>query len=135
MSQDDARFLQLVAMFQMAALQQMGKMVNPVSGEVERDFEQSKSSIDLIEMLAAKTEGNLTTGEKEFLDKVLFELRMNYVDEVNRAEKEKAEGKGAESEKAEEEEKQAAAKEDTEPENGESDGEGRKAGEQPNRPE
>jgi hypothetical protein len=84
MSQDDARFLQLVAMFQMAALQQMGKFVSPVTGEVERDLQQAKSSIDLIEMLAEKTKGNLTPGEKEFLDKILFELRMNYVDEVNR---------------------------------------------------
>lgn len=124
MSQDNARFLQLVAMFQMAALQQMGKMVNPVSGEVERDLEHSKASIDLIEMLAAKTEGNLTTGEKEFLDKVLFELRMNYVDEVKRAEKEKTEGKG------ENPEKQATEKEDTEPENGEKD-RGEEDGEEP----
>jgi hypothetical protein len=84
MSQDDARFLQLVAMFQMAALQQMGKFVSPVTGEVERDLQQAKSSIDLIEMLAEKTKGNLTQGEREFLDKILFELRMNYVDEMKR---------------------------------------------------
>ena len=88
MSQDDARFLQLIAMFQMAALQQMGKLVNPVTGEVDRDLQQAKGSIDLVEMLAVKTEGNLTSAEKEFLDKILFELRMNYVDEVNRAQKE-----------------------------------------------
>ena len=85
---DDTRFIQLAAMFQMAALQQMGKLVNPVSGEVEKDLQQAKNSIDLIEMLAEKTKGNLTPDEAEFLDKILFELRMNYVDEVRRSEKE-----------------------------------------------
>jgi hypothetical protein len=79
-------------MFQMAALQQMGKLVNPVSGEIDRDLQQAKASIDLIEMLAEKTDGNLVHAEKEFLDKILFELRMNYVDEVKRGESdEKAE--------------------------------------------
>jgi hypothetical protein len=86
MSEENPRFLQLLAMFQMAALQQMGKFMNPISGEIERDLQQAKASIDLIEMLAEKTEGNLSHAEKEFLDKILFELRMNYVDEVNRGE-------------------------------------------------
>jgi hypothetical protein len=69
-------------MFQMAAMQQMGKLVNPVTNEVEKDLSQAKASIDMIEMLKRRTEGNLSTSETEFLDKVLFELHMNYVDEA-----------------------------------------------------
>jgi len=92
MSEENPRFLQLVAMFQMAAMQQMGKLANPLSGEVERDLQQAKASIDLIEMLADKTEGNLAHAEKEFLDKILFELRMNYVDEVKRGDVVEEEG-------------------------------------------
>jgi hypothetical protein len=84
----DHRFVHLVGMFQFAALQQMGKLVNPVTQEVERDLDQAKASIDILEMLQSKTEGNLTEAEREFLGKVLFELRMDYVDEVNRASKE-----------------------------------------------
>lgn len=99
--QSMTRFLQLVAMFQMAALQQMGKLPNPLTNEIERELQQAKASIDMIEMLGDKTKGNLSDPEKEFLDKILFELRMNYVDEVSRAAEEEKEDKKAE-EKGEE---------------------------------
>ena len=84
---DEARFMQVVAMFQFAAMQQMGKLTNPVSGEMEQDLEQARVSIDLLEMLQRKTQGNRTDAEEELLGKILFELRMNYVDEVERVAK------------------------------------------------
>ncbi len=89
-------FFSLVAMFQTAAMQQMGKLINPVTGKVERDMEQARFSIDILGMLQEKTKGNLTDEERRFLDHVLFELRLNYVDEVEKdkkKEKEKAEEK------------------------------------------
>lgn len=78
---DEIRFMQLVAMFQMAAMQQMGKLVNPVTNEMERDLDQARASIDILEMLKRRTEGNRTATENQFLDKILFELHMNYVEE------------------------------------------------------
>jgi len=90
-SEDTSRFLQLIAMFQMAAMQQLGKIPNPITNEVERDLQQAKASIDMLDTIKQKTEGNLGDMEAEFLDKILFELRMNYVDEVKRAEKETTE--------------------------------------------
>jgi len=89
-------FFSLVAMFQTAAMQQMGKLINPATGKVERDMEQARFSIDILGMLQEKTKGNLTDEERRFLDHVLFELRLNYVDEVEKdkkKEKEKAEEK------------------------------------------
>jgi hypothetical protein len=83
-SRDELLFLQVVAMFQFAAMQQMGKLPSPVTGKIERDLAQAKVSIDIVEMLQKKTADRCSAGEKEYLDKVLFELRMNYVDEVNR---------------------------------------------------
>ena len=83
-SRDEVLFLQLVAMFQYAAMQQMGKLPSPVSGKIERDLAQAKASIDILEMLHAKTEARRSARESELMDKVLFELRMNYVDEVRR---------------------------------------------------
>jgi hypothetical protein len=77
-------FIQLVLMFQTAAIQQMGKLENPVTKKVERDLEQAKFSIDMLEMIQQKTKNNLSENEKKFLDHILFELRMNYVDEVNK---------------------------------------------------
>jgi len=78
---DAVRFVQLIAMFQMAAMQAMGKLVNPVTNEVERDLDQARGSIEMLEMLQRRTEGNRGAEETELLDKVLFELRMNFVDE------------------------------------------------------
>jgi hypothetical protein len=39
-------------------------------------------------MLKEKTKGNLGSAEEEFLNKVLFELQMNYVDELKADRKE-----------------------------------------------
>jgi hypothetical protein len=83
-SRDEMLFLQLVAMFQYAAMQQMGKLPNPVSGKIDRDLEQARMSIDMIEMLQSRTQASRSAREGEYLDKVLFELRMNYVDESKR---------------------------------------------------
>jgi len=83
-SRDETLLLQLVAMFQYAAMQQMGKLPNPMTGQVERDLAQARLSIDMIEMLQRRTQAQRSPRETEFLDKVLFELRMNYVDESKR---------------------------------------------------
>jgi hypothetical protein len=83
-SQDETLLLQLVAMFQYAAMQQMGKLPNPMTGKVDRDLAQARLSIDMIEMLQRRTQAQRSARESEFLDKVLFELRMNFVDESKR---------------------------------------------------
>lgn len=85
-------FLQIVSMFQMAAMQQLGKVMNPVTNEIEKDLDQARFSIDTVEVLKKKTAGNLSKIEEEFMNKVLFELQMNYVEEL---EKGKQEGEGA----------------------------------------
>jgi hypothetical protein len=89
-SRNEVLLVQLVAMFQFAAMQQMGKVANPVTGKIERDLEQARLSIDMVEMLQTRTQAGRTPGEAEILDKVLFELRMNYIDECKRAEAERS---------------------------------------------
>ena len=84
MNQDEmftALFGGLVTMFQTAAMQQMGKVRNPMTDKVDRDLEQARMSIDMLEMLKEKTKGNLKKEEEEFLSNVLRELRLNFVDE------------------------------------------------------
>lgn len=102
-------FIQLVLMFQAAAVQQMGKIQNPIAKKVERDLNQAKFSIDMLEMIQQKTEGNLSQNEKTYLDHVLFELRMNYVDEVNKEKKEEKEEVKKEAEPKKEEPGEKAA--------------------------
>jgi hypothetical protein len=85
-------FQHLVAMFETLALQQLGKLVNPITGAVDRDLRQARITIDILEMVREKTAGNLSPEEKRLLDAVLTELQMNYVDESKR-EKSEQEGK------------------------------------------
>jgi hypothetical protein len=94
LSRDEVLFLQVVSMFQVAALQQMGKIPSPLTGKTERDLEQAKISVDMLGMIESRTKGNLTEREKEFLEKVLFESRMNYLDEMKRPVEEPGGGKG-----------------------------------------
>ena len=77
-------FTQVVLMFQGAAWQHLGKVMNPATNEVERDLAQAKNTIDILGMLQAKTKGNLSDNEQKFLEHALYELRMNYVDEANK---------------------------------------------------
>ena len=87
-------FLGLIHSFQAAAMQQMGKTVNPFTEKIERDLMQARLSIDMLEMLQERTSGNLTGEESRFLTHVLTELRLNYVAEVDE-DKKKASGEGA----------------------------------------
>lgn len=84
LSKNDILFAHLVLMFQSAAMQYMGKSIDPELGKINRDLAQAAQSIDMIEMLRVKCKGNLSPEEDKFLAHVLSELKINYVDEVNR---------------------------------------------------
>ncbi len=88
-SQDDPYLLQLVLSLEAAAMQQMGKLQNPFTGKVEKNLEVARNSIEILAMIERKTEGNLTTDEGSLIKRVLYQLRMNYVDELKSEEKEK----------------------------------------------
>ncbi len=77
-------FTQLVLMFHAAAMQQMGKVKNPVTDKIERDLGQAQLSIDMLEMIKEKMRGNLSSEEDRFLQSLLQELKLNYVDEVSK---------------------------------------------------
>jgi hypothetical protein len=77
-------FIGLVQSFQAAAMQQMGKVMNPFTEKIERDMAHAKMSIEMLEMLRARTSGNLTGQEARFLNHILTELRLNYVAEVDK---------------------------------------------------
>jgi len=109
---NEALFIQLVLTFQTAAWQQMGKLKNPMSDKIEKDLNQARFSIDILDMLRAKTQGNLTENEKMFLTKAISELQLNYVAEFDKEQKEKAQKEASEAEKK----SQAGKEEDKEPE-------------------
>lgn len=82
-----AMFMQLVLSLQQAAWFQLGKIPSPVSNKVERDLNQARYSIDLLDMLLARTKGNLHEEETRMLEHVLRELKLNYVDELDKDKK------------------------------------------------
>ncbi|OGC79072.1 MAG: hypothetical protein A2145_06515 [candidate division Zixibacteria bacterium RBG_16_40_9] len=84
MAENKDLFLQLIIMFQTAAYQQMGKIKNPLTDKIEKDLSQAQFSIDMLGMLADKTKNNLSEEEKKYLELALYELRMNYLDEVKK---------------------------------------------------
>jgi hypothetical protein len=85
-----ALFMQLVIMFQQAAWAHLGKVPNPMTEKIERDLEQARMSIDMLDMIKARTQGHLSDDENNLLDHALRELKLNYIDELDKDKKEKA---------------------------------------------
>lgn len=92
----EALFFNLVMMFHTSAMQHMGKLKNPLTDKIERDLLQAQMSIDMLDMLKAKTKGNLSENELRFLDRMISELKLNYVDEAekDRRAQQQANGEG-----------------------------------------
>ncbi|MGD0337605.1 MAG: DUF1844 domain-containing protein [Bacteroidota bacterium] len=89
MTKDDtyrALFTQLVLIFHTAAMQHMGKLKNPLTDKIERSLIQAQSAIDMLDMLKERMKGNLSNEEERFLSTVLQELKLNYIDEMNKPE-------------------------------------------------
>jgi len=86
-SVNDVLFAALVRDFESMALAGFGKIVNPVSQQVERSLERAKFAIDMLGMLEEKTRGNLDETEVSLLRQVLTNLRLNYVDELEKEKK------------------------------------------------
>jgi hypothetical protein len=78
----DIHFVQLLLSLQMGAMHYLGKTASPVDGKVERNLELAQHSIQMLEMLHKKTINNLTDEERKILDTILYDLRLNYIDEA-----------------------------------------------------
>jgi hypothetical protein len=111
MEDHDAVFQQLIFSLQIQGMIGLGKIVNPITQKVERNLVMVQSTIETLDALREKTRGNLTEEEQEFLDRMISDLKLNYVDEMKRDQlaKEKNQVK---------EEKQKKQKESTEKKEG-----------------
>ncbi len=79
---NEALFQGLVFSLAAGAMQQMGKTVSPVTGKVEKDLPHAQMTIDMLDMLEAKTQGNLTANESKLLKQIIGDLKLNYVEEL-----------------------------------------------------
>ena len=57
----------------------LGQVPNPLTQQPQVDLAQAKQTIDTIMMLREKTRGNLTAEEERFLQELLPQLQMAYV--------------------------------------------------------
>ncbi len=78
-------FLQLVLGLQHNGMIALGKLMNPMTRQIEKNLEAARDTIDTLAALEARTQGNLESDEARVLQQVLTELRMNYVDELKKA--------------------------------------------------
>jgi hypothetical protein len=77
-------FMGLVTSFQQNALASLGKLVDPTTGKTEVNLPGAAAYIDLLDMLSAKTSGNLSADETSTVEQILSHLKLNYVEELNK---------------------------------------------------
>jgi hypothetical protein len=73
----------LVFSFQMQGMIQLGKLKNPMTDKIEKDLESAQTTVDMLEMLKVMTKNNLSEDEGKFLEQVLADLKLNYIQEIN----------------------------------------------------
>jgi hypothetical protein len=78
----DLLFLQMVLSLQASAMQHLGKIADPVTGEARRDLPSARAAVDMLLMLKEKTRGNCSGSETRLLERVICDLQLNYVDET-----------------------------------------------------
>jgi len=78
-------FQQMVHGHLQMAMMFMGRLANPQTGKVEApNMEAAQIFIEQLEMLEAKTSGNLNNEEARLLSQALTTLRMTYVEAVGK---------------------------------------------------
>ena len=76
-------FAHLVMQQTNLALMLLGRVPHPETGKTERDLDGARMFIDQLEMLEAKTRGNLVPVEERLLKESLTAVRLAFVEVVN----------------------------------------------------
>jgi len=78
----DARVSFVAFLYSLAssAAVHFGDAADPTTGTKRApNLEQASHVIDVLALLEQKTKGNLTTEERQFLEQILYELRMRFL--------------------------------------------------------
>lgn len=76
----DASFSVLTMSIASSAAMALGLAPHPQTGETQKDKTMAKFNIDLLLMLKEKTKGNLNTEEQRFIDHILSDLQMKFLE-------------------------------------------------------
>jgi len=82
-ARDPAGFISFIMSIASNAASALGMMEHPVTHQREVDVELGKHWIDVLGMLEKKTAGNLAPKERQMLEGLLADLRMQYVSLIN----------------------------------------------------
>ena len=75
----EANFSTLILSVASSAAMSLGLAPNPATNQVEKDLKLAQFNIDLLLMLQGKTKGNLSDDESQFLDSVINDLKLKFV--------------------------------------------------------
>ena len=75
----DADFNALIDFLAGQAYIGLGAVNHPQTEKPVLDLAYAKHAIDLLTLIEQKTEGNLTAPEKNYMENVLYQLRMTYL--------------------------------------------------------
>jgi hypothetical protein len=78
----EASFILFTSSLATQALIALGEIENPVTRTKEKNLAQAKFTIDTLGIIEEKTRGNLTPEEKRYLEGVLYDLKMSYVNSI-----------------------------------------------------
>jgi len=73
-------FLSLIQSLASSAWIQLGKQLNPVTRKAECNLQEAALTIDIIEMLHSKTAGNRNENESRIMEKMLSDLKTNFIE-------------------------------------------------------
>jgi hypothetical protein len=83
-SRQAALFLHLLLGLQQSGMMALGKLMNPITRQIDRNLEAARDTIDTLAAIEARTQGNLEPDEARVLQQVLTDLRMNYLEELKK---------------------------------------------------
>lgn len=72
-------FPTLVLSLTTTAMLQLGLVPDPATQKVEKNLPAARQTIDILEILQEKTQGNLKPDETRLLDRCLHDLKMSFV--------------------------------------------------------
>lgn len=74
-------FTNFIISLSTSALFHFGDFPENEGGKAEKNLPAAKQTIDILDMLHAKTKGNLDANETNLIQGILYELKMRYVKE------------------------------------------------------
>jgi hypothetical protein len=75
-------FSSIVFPFYTQALMKLGLLENPQSNQLDENLDYARRLIDLLDLLKDRTKGNLQPEEENFLEAVLSQLKMHYLNKT-----------------------------------------------------